>query len=101
VGSYSRIWDTTYQVADHDLAFTNHAGALGISGLSGIARRPCALLDAARRGGCRSAVGSAASRAAAGPSSLALVGEDLVQGLVKLARHVFGWVVDDDLWKVA
>lgn len=83
----------TYQIADHNLAFSNKTGTLGGSRLASVASWLHILLDASSRssGGGRPASGAASGATACG---LALSGENLVERLVKLAgRHVDGVVL--------
>ncbi len=79
----------TYQVAHNDLAVTSGSGAGCLSALgTGIANRLDSLLDSTGRGN-RSlcTVGRAALRATASGGGATLVGGELIERLIELARH--------------
>ena len=80
--------ELAYQIANQDLALTRQSSTLGRCWLTGVARRLLLLLDATSRGsGSRSVSDSSAARGATLGGIASLSREDLVEGLIKLARH--------------
>ncbi len=83
----------SYQVAHNNLALSNRTGGLGRRGLDAAAtHRAGGLLDASDRSGLDRLACSraAADRAAAAGGAAALGREDLIERLIKLARHFGG-----------
>jgi len=80
-----------YQVADNNFAFADGASGLGWSRLACIATSGlCVLLDASDGRGLDWAARGAADRSSPAGVVTSLSREDLVERLVKLARHVDG-----------
>ena len=80
---------SAYQIADHNLALAYQSAGLGGCLLGSVATRLRLLLDTARRrSGSRSVSDGGAARRATLVGVAPLRGEDLVERLIKLSRHV-------------